>query len=50
MGGTCSTRPGDKIEFRIVFGKPGGKRLLGRPGCRWKVNIKMDFKEYDIKL
>jgi hypothetical protein len=23
-------------------GKPGGKRPLGRPRCRWADNIKMD--------
>ena len=27
------------------MGKPGGKRPLGRPRCRWEDNIKMDFQE-----
>jgi hypothetical protein len=26
-------------------GKPGGKRPLGRPRCRWEDNIKMDHQE-----
>jgi hypothetical protein len=26
-------------------GKPEGKRLLGRPRCRWVDNIKVDFRE-----
>jgi hypothetical protein len=26
-------------------GKPEGKRLLGRPRCRWVGNIKMDLRE-----
>jgi hypothetical protein len=26
-------------------GKPEGKRQLGRPGCRWEDNIKMDLQE-----
>jgi len=26
-------------------GKPEGKRPLGRPRCRWEVNIKMDLGE-----
>jgi hypothetical protein len=26
-------------------GKPEGKRLLGRPRCRWVDNIKMDVRE-----
>jgi hypothetical protein len=27
------------------MGEPEGKRPLGGPRCRWKGNIKMDFKE-----
>jgi hypothetical protein len=30
---------------RILVGKPEGKRLLGRPRCRWVNNIKMDLRE-----
>jgi hypothetical protein len=30
--------------YRILVEKPGGKRPLGRPKCRWK-NIKMDLRE-----
>jgi hypothetical protein len=26
-------------------GKPERKRLIGRKGCRWVDNIKMDFEE-----
>jgi hypothetical protein len=28
---------------RILVGKPEGKSPLGRPGCRWEDNIKMDL-------
>jgi len=28
--------------YRVLVGKPEEKRPLGRPGCRWKDNIKMD--------
>jgi hypothetical protein len=31
--------------YRILVGKPEGKRLLGRPRCRWVDNIKMDLRE-----
>jgi hypothetical protein len=31
--------------YRILVGKPEGKRLLGRPRCRWVDNIKMDLTE-----
>jgi hypothetical protein len=30
---------------RVLVGKPEGKRLLGRPRCRWEDNIKMDLQE-----
>jgi hypothetical protein len=31
--------------YRILVGKPEGKRPLGRPRSRWDDNIKMDFRE-----
>ena len=31
--------------YRILVGKPEGKRQLGRPRCRWEDNIKMDLQE-----
>jgi hypothetical protein len=31
--------------YRILVGKPEGKRLLGRPRRRWEDNIRMDFSE-----
>jgi hypothetical protein len=31
--------------YRILVGKPEGKRPLGRPRCRWEDNIKMDVRE-----
>jgi hypothetical protein len=31
--------------YRVLVGKPEGKRPLGRPRCRWKDNIKMDLQE-----
>jgi hypothetical protein len=30
--------------YRIFVEKPEGKRPLGRPRCRWVVNIKMDLR------
>jgi hypothetical protein len=29
--------------YRVLVGKPDGKRPLGRPRCRWEDNIRMDF-------
>ena len=34
-----------KGVYRIVVGKPEGKRPLGRPVRRWEDIIKMDHKE-----
>ena len=31
--------------FRVLVGKPGGKRPLGRPQYEWEDNIKMDLQE-----
>jgi len=31
--------------YRVLVGKPEGKRPLGRPRCRWDNNIKMDLQE-----
>jgi hypothetical protein len=30
--------------YKILVGKPEGKRPLGRPRCKREDNIKMDFK------
>jgi hypothetical protein len=31
--------------YRVLVGKPGGKRPLGRPRHRWEDNIKLDLQE-----
>jgi hypothetical protein len=31
--------------YRVLVGKPEGKRPLGRPRHRWEDNIKMDVEE-----
>ena len=31
--------------YRVLVGKPEGKRPLGKPMCRWEDNIKMDLSE-----
>ena len=31
--------------YRLLVGKPEGKRPLERPRCRWEDNIKMDLQE-----
>jgi len=36
---------GSRGVYRILVGKPEGKRPLGRPRRRWEDNIKMDLQE-----
>jgi hypothetical protein len=33
--------------YRILMGKPEGKRPLGRPSSRWLNNIKMGLREVE---
>jgi hypothetical protein len=34
--------------YRVLVGRPKGKRPLGRPGRRWEDNIKLDLGEIGI--
>ena len=34
-----------RCVYRVLVGKPEGKRPLGKPGRRWEDNIKMDLQE-----
>jgi hypothetical protein len=34
-----------RYAYRILVGKPEGKRPLGRPRSRWKDDIKMGLRE-----
>ena len=39
---------GSSSPFKILTGKPTGKRPLGRPRRRWEDNIKTDLEEIGI--
>jgi hypothetical protein len=43
VGGACSAKGGNRNAYRLLVGKPDGRRPLGRPRCRWVDNIKMNF-------
>jgi hypothetical protein len=44
-------RMGEKRNvYRLLVGKPEGKRPLGRPRCRWVDNIKMDLLEIGLNV
>jgi len=34
-----------RVAYRVLVGKPEGKRQFGRPRCRWEDNINMDLQE-----
>jgi hypothetical protein len=31
--------------YKVLVGRPEGKRPLGRPRCRWEDNVKVDLQE-----
>jgi hypothetical protein len=37
----------NRNAYRLLVGKPEGKRPLGRPICRWVDNIRMDLERWD---
>jgi hypothetical protein len=48
VGEACGTHGrGEKI-YKVLAGKPEGKRPLGRPRCRWEDGIRMDLREIGL--
>jgi hypothetical protein len=45
MDRACSTNEEERHGYRLLVGKPEGKRQLGRPRRRWVNNIRMDLGE-----
>jgi hypothetical protein len=45
MGRACSSNWEKRNAYKILVGKPEGKRPLGRPRSTWVGNIKMDLRE-----
>jgi len=45
MSGACSTYGASRGVYRVLVGRPKGKRPLGRPSHRWENYITMDLKE-----
>jgi hypothetical protein len=48
MGRACSTNGEKRNAYRVLAGKPEGKRPLGRPRCRWVDNIKVYHREIGL--
>ena len=45
MSWTCGAYGRGEVVYRVLVGKPEGKRPLGRPRRRWVDNIRMDLQE-----
>jgi hypothetical protein len=45
MGGPCSTNGEKRNAYRLLVGKPEGKRPLGRTRRKWVDNNRMDLGE-----
>jgi hypothetical protein len=38
------------VVFKVLMGKPEGKRPFGRPRCRWEDGIRMDLEEIGLRV
>jgi hypothetical protein len=45
MVGACITNGEKRNAYSLLVGELEGKRPLGRPGCRWVDNIRMNLGE-----
>ena len=45
MGWACGSYGGGEGVYRVLVGKPEGKRPLGRSRRRWEDNIKIDIQK-----
>jgi hypothetical protein len=43
--GRVARMEGRRCSYRILVGRPEGRKPLGRPRRRWEYNIKMDLQE-----
>ena len=48
MGGACGPYGDGRGVYRVLVGKPEGKRPLGRHRRRWEDNIRMDLQEVGL--
>jgi hypothetical protein len=50
VGGTCGTRGEKRTVYRLLVGKPEGKRPLGKPRRMWMDNIEMVLLEIGLNV
>jgi hypothetical protein len=48
VGGTVACMGEGRPVYKVLNGRPEGKRPLGRPRRRWEDNIKLDLREEGI--
>jgi hypothetical protein len=48
VGRTCGTHGEVRGVYRVLVGRPVGKRPLRGPRYRWEYNIKMDLRDIGI--
>jgi hypothetical protein len=45
VGETCGTHGRGGNVYRVLMGRPEGKRPLGKPRRRWEDGIRLDLRE-----
>jgi hypothetical protein len=40
----------ERKVYKVMVGKPEGKRPLGRPRRRWEYGIRMDLREIGLEV
>jgi len=48
MGGACSVYGGRSGVYRVLVGKPEGKRPFGRPRRKWGIILRWIFRKRDV--
>jgi hypothetical protein len=48
MSRACTTNGGTRNAYRILVGKPEGKRPLGKPKRRWVNNVTIYLREIGL--
>jgi len=50
MGETCNMYGERRGVYRVLVGRPEGKRPLGRPRCRWGIILRCIFRKWDVGI
>jgi hypothetical protein len=48
LGGVCSACGEGRGVYRVLVGKPEGKRPLGRPGVDGRIVLRWIFRKWDV--